>query len=235
MVNETIVVIVRATITFFTLLIYTRMLGKQQMSNLTFFDYINGITIGSIGGGLATDLTMKAWVHWVGLTTFIALTFLMQIITLNSRHWAKIADSEPVLVIRDGQILEKSIRNMRVKKDEIMLLLREKGVFDLTHAAYAFLEPNGQLSVLLKEEYRPVTPKDLHLPVKPIQPMTEVIYEGNILYANLTKLGKDEEWLNEQITQKGASKVSEVSYAAILPNGSFYVDLLNDRSSREKE
>ena len=70
--NEAAVVFVRGIIAFFTLLIFARLLGKQQVSELTFFDYILGITIGSIAATLTTDLSSRAWPHWVGLATWTA-------------------------------------------------------------------------------------------------------------------------------------------------------------------
>lgn len=111
------VVIVRSIISFFSLLIYTRILGKQQMGNLSYFDYINGITIGSIAGTLATDLSSKGWVHFVGLTTFIVITFMLQYITIKSRYISKVVDSEPTIVIQNGKMLEQSLSRMRVKSD----------------------------------------------------------------------------------------------------------------------
>src|SRR5690606_40630494 len=116
MMEEALVVVVRGAIAFFTLLIFARLLGKQQMANLTFFDYINGITIGSIAGSLATDLSTKAFAHWMGLTTFVALTLLFQFLTLKSRYLAKVIDGEPVMVIANGKILEKNLAASRIKK-----------------------------------------------------------------------------------------------------------------------
>ena len=83
--NEGLIVLVRGTIGFFTLLIFTRILGKQQISQLTLFDYVVGITIGSIASTLTTDLTSRAWPHWVGLFTWTALCFILQLITLKSK------------------------------------------------------------------------------------------------------------------------------------------------------
>ena len=185
MMEETVVVVVRAMIAFFTLLIYTRLLGKQQMGNLTYFDYINGITIGSIGGTVATDLSSKAWVHWVGLTVFIVLTFAFQWSTLKSRYFAKMVDGEPTVVIQHGKILEQNLSSIRVKFDELMMLLRQKNIFDVTQVEYAILEPDGNLSVLPKAEYLPLTPKDMHIPVSPSRLVTELIMDGVIAEQNL--------------------------------------------------
>ena len=111
--NEALVVIVRAIISFFSLLIFARILGKEQISQLTFFDYILGITIGSIASELTVDLSSRAWPHWVGLLTWAALAYLMEVITLKSRYLAKYIEGEPTIVIMNGKIMENEIQGNR--------------------------------------------------------------------------------------------------------------------------
>jgi uncharacterized membrane protein YcaP (DUF421 family) len=235
MMEESLVVIVRSLIAFFTLLIYTRLLGKQQMGNLSYFDYINGITIGSIGGTLATDLTAKAWAHWVGLTTFVLLTVIFQFATLKSRYFSKVVDGEPTVVIQNGKILEHNLSRMRVKLDELMILLRQKDVFDFTTLQFAILEPDGNLSVLPKAEHQPVTSKDLQLSVSPVGMITEVIIDGVILEQNLKQKKKDRNWLELQLKEKGVQGIEQVAFAAILPNGQLYVDKFSDQINEEND
>jgi uncharacterized membrane protein YcaP (DUF421 family) len=227
--DETIVAIVRAVITFVSLLIYTRMLGKQQIGNLTFFDYINGITIGSIASSVATDLSSKAWVHWVGLTTFVLITLLFQFITLKSHLFAKVIDSEPIVVIQDGKILENNLKKLRVKCDELFMLLRMKGIFDVTTVEFGILEGNGHLSVLVYGNEQPVRRKDLNIEIQKHSLTTTLILNGSIIKKNLVNLNKDENWLNEQLSKRGINDVTDISLAMILPNGRLYVDKTDDQ------
>jgi uncharacterized membrane protein YcaP (DUF421 family) len=235
MMEETIVVVVRSVIGFITLLIYTRILGKQQMGNLSYFDYINGITIGSIAGTLAVDLSSKGWVHFVGLTTFVAITVIFQFATVKSRYFSKVVDSEPTVVVQKGKILEQSLSSLRIKYDELMVLLREKNIFDITQVEYAILEPNGDLSVLPKSEYRPLTPKDLNIPVSTADLMTELIMDGVLLEQNLKQRNKDKNWLTLQLEAKGIDDIKQVAYAAILPNGKLYIDKFEDEISKKAD
>jgi len=234
MMEETLVVIVRGTIAFFTLLIFARLLGKQQMANLTFFDYINGITIGSMAGTLATDLSTKAFAHWVGLATFVALTFLFQFVTLKNRNLARIVDGEPVMVIANGKILEKNLADSRIKIDDLLMMLRQKNIFDITQVAFAIYEPDGSLSVLPRAEYQPVTPKDLGLSVQPAGLMTEFVVDGELLEQNLAKRKKDKAWLHRQLKAQGVRDIKEVNLAALLPDGQLYVDKYTDRIGDEQ-
>lgn len=228
MMEETWVVAVRSIIAFLTLIIYTRVLGKQQMGNLTYFDYINGITIGSIAGTFATDLSSKAWIHFVALTIFTIITIIFQYITLKNRTISKLMDSDPTLIIQNGKILEQNLSKMRVKFDELTMMPRQKDVFDITTLDYAILEPDGSLSVVLKPENQPVTAKDMHMHPPKSKLMTEIIIDGLLIKQNLEERHKDINWLSEQL-KKQKITIQDIAFAAILPNDKLYVDLFEDK------
>jgi uncharacterized membrane protein YcaP (DUF421 family) len=226
--SETLVVMVRSIIAFFTLLIFAKILGKQQISQLTFFDYVLGITIGSIASELTIDLTSRAWPHWIGLLCWASLGFLMEYITMKWRYAAKYINGEPTIVIMNGKIMESALRKMKFPISDIMELLRNKNVFDLSEVDFAIIESNGQLSVLKKPEYEPVTAKDLKITKKPSGISTELIYDGILIEENLKQLNKDKKWLDKQLKSHGVKDISEVFIATLNPAGSFYVDLYKD-------
>ncbi|MBT2285491.1 DUF421 domain-containing protein [Paenibacillus polymyxa] len=228
MMEETWVVTVRSIITFITLIIYTRVLGKQQMGNLTYFDYINGITIGSIAGTFATELSSKAWIHFVALTIFTLITIIFQFVTMKSRTLSKLMDSDPTLVIQEGKVLEQNLHKMRVKFDELTVMLRQKDVFDITTINYAIMEPDGSLSVVLKPEHQPVTAKDMHMHPPKSKLMTELIIDGVLIKQNLYERHKDIKWLTEQLKKQKVT-IQDIAFAAILPNDKLYIDLFDDR------
>lgn len=226
--NEGLVVFVRSIIGFFTLLIFAKILGKQQISQLTFFDYVLGITIGSIAADLATDLTSRAWPHWIGLLSWAVLGYLMELITLKWRYAAKYIEGEPTIVIMNGKIMENALRKMKFRVSDIMELLRNKDVFDLNEVDFAIIEPNGQLSLLKKPEYEPLTAKDMNITKKSSGISTELIYDGILIEENLRQLNKDKKWIISQLKSMGIKDISEVFLATLNPAGSFYVDKYKD-------
>lgn len=226
--NEGLVVFVRSIIAFFTLLIFAKILGKQQISQLTFFDYVLGITIGSIAASLTTDLSSRAWPHWVGLLSWALLGYLMEYITMKWRYAAKYIEGEPTIVIMNGKIMENAMRKMKYTAADIMGLLRSKDVFDLAQVDFAIIEPNGQLSVLKKAEYEPLTAKDMNISKPSTGISTEIIYDGMIISENLRQLNKDKNWVTSQLKKQGIKKVSEVFLATLTPSGSLYVDKYED-------
>jgi len=226
--SEGLVVVVRSVIAFFSLLIFARILGKQQISQLTFFDYTLGITIGSIAAELTVDLSSRAWPHWVGLLTWAILGYLMEYITMKWRYAAKCIEGEPTIIIMEGKIMENALRKMRYTVSDVMEQLRNKDVFDLTEVNFAIIESNGQLSVLKKPEYENVTCKDLKIDKKKSGISTELIYDGILIEENLKQLNKDKKWLMNQLKSQGIKDVSEVFLATLNPGGSFYVDKYKD-------
>lgn len=229
--NEGLVVAIRAIIGFFSLLIFTRVIGKEQISQLNFFDYVLGITIGSIAATVTTDLSSRAWPHWVGLLVWAVLGYLMEIITLKSRNAAKYLEGEPAIIIKDGKIMEKALKQEKYRVSDILSLLRNEGIFDINEVRYAIIEPNGRLSVMKKPEYQPLTPKDINIQVADQSLSAVVIYDGRVVEESLSLIKQDKTWLMEQLSKRGIKKISEVFLATIDSSGKFYIDKYDDQSS----
>lgn len=222
--GEATVVAVRAVLTFITLLIFTRLSGKTQIAQLTFFEWVTGITIGSIGGVLSTDLSIRPWPVFVGLAVWVVLVILTQYVAMKSRWTGKMLDGEPVVVVQNGQILEKCLGRIRMRVGELNSLLREKDVFDISTVEVAVLEPHGKLSVLLRSQERPVTPKDLNIPTSYEGLGVELVVDGEVMMQNLRRMGLNQAWLRERLQEQGLSGPAEAFLAVIDTQGRIYVD-----------
>lgn len=228
--NEGLVVVVRSIIGFFTLLIIARVLGKQQISQLTFFDYVLGITIGSIAATLSVDLSSRAWPHWVGLMVWAVIVWALQWFTLKFRPAAKYIVGEPTVVIMNGQIMEDAMRSIRYTLADVLEQLRDKGVFDLKQVGFAVVETDGKISVLLKPQFLPATPQDLNLPTQNSGLSTELICDGLIIDENLKQANVDRLWLEKELKNKGIRQVSEVFLATIDSSGNLFLDTYKDNT-----
>lgn len=227
--NETSVVIVRSIIAFGTLLIFTRFLGKQTVSQITFFDYILGISIGSMAANLSADIATDAWPYWVGLFTWTVLVLCLQKVTMKWRQASIYFDGEPVIVIMDGEIMDEVMKKLRYRISDLQEQLREKGIFDLKEVDYAIVEKDGQISVLKKADYLPVTPRDLQLKSTYKGIGTELIYDGVLVRNNLHQLKKSEEWLMKELKNRGYTKISDIFLAIIDSNGMLFIDAYQDK------
>jgi uncharacterized membrane protein YcaP (DUF421 family) len=229
MMTETYLVIARSVITFFSLIVFCRILGKSQISQMTFFEYVTGITIGSIAGELTTDLHIPPWPMYVGLMTWVGLTFATQFVSIKSRWVAKLIEGEPVVVIQNGQVLEGNLARLRMRVDDLMAQLRMQGTFDLSTVEFAIYEQPGELSILKRSQERPVTPADLKISTDYEGIGTELIIDGEVLDQNLRRLHLNRDWLRAKLLAKGIKAVKEVFVAVIDSEGELYVDTYRDQ------
>lgn len=227
--GEVTLVLLRSIIAFSSLLIFSRILGKTQIAQLTMFEWVTGITLGSIASELTTNLAIRPWPAYVGMLAWVVLTLLTQMVVLKSRWLSKMMDGEPVVLIQNGQILERNLRALRMRATELSSMLREKGIFDYQSVEFAIMEPNGGLSVLKKSQERPVTPADLNIPTAYEGLGVEVIVDGEVMVQNLRRLRVNRAWLEERLREQGVHSVKDVFLAVLDTQGRLYVDRYRDQ------
>lgn len=222
------IVFLQTLVSFVVLLFLTRLLGKQQVSQLTFYEYLNGITFGSIAANVATDDLANAPDHLIGLVSYGLLTLAVSRMALKNRRFRKMVAGEPVIVIQDGNILEDNLREMNMDLDELTMLLRAENIFDYKELELAIVEQSGALSVLKKPAYQGVTRKDLHIKEKSKGLAVEVIIDGQIIYENLRAMDLDGRWLMEQLRQRKIANASQVCLATVNKQQKLQIDLFDD-------
>lgn len=205
-------------------------MGKRQISHLTFFDYCVGITIGSIAAEMSVDQNVKIFNGIISLAVWGLFPVILALVGIKSRGFQRLTDGRPAIIIKNGEILEESMKKNQITIDELMLLLREKDIFNVSDVEMAVLETNGGLSIMKKTSQEPVTPQMLKMILKQESAPTLLIVDGQILHKNLSTLGYSEEWLLEEVQKQGASSVADVFVAQIDSNHQLYVDLFNDKN-----
>lgn len=203
------IVFLQTVVSFIILFLLTRLLGKQQVSQLTFYEYLNGITFGSIAANMATDDLANAPDHLVGLITYGILTLGVSWLALKNRKFRKAMAGEPVIVIQDGNILEDNLRKMHMDLDELTMLLRAESIFDYKELELAIIEQSGELSVLKKPAFQEVTRQDLKVRAKSKGLAVEVIVDGQIIYENLRVMDLDGKWLVEALRKRNIANASQ--------------------------
>jgi len=149
------VVVIRSLIAFFALLILVRLTGKQQLAELTYFDYIVGITIGSIASTLSVSLNQNTTATLAGMVIWTFLPILMAYISLHHAGFRKIIEGEATVVIENGKILEDNLGKLRLSIDDLLAELRSKSIFNIADVEFALYETSGKLSVQLKSQKNP--------------------------------------------------------------------------------
>jgi uncharacterized membrane protein YcaP (DUF421 family) len=231
-VNEFLEIIVRTFIAFVLIMIIAKILGKQTLTQMTYYDFVSSITLGAITANLAFNTLSKPGPLTVSLVTFGGIVYIVMLLTLKSRKLRKWLSGKPTIVIENGMILDGNLKKIKLSMDTLIHELREKDIFNLEEVDYAVLELNGKLSVLKKPEYQQITKKDL-LDLKSIngkktQFPIELIIDGKIVTENLKNDGISKEWLSKQLKEKGLT-VNEVFYAVKGTNGGLYFDVYKDK------
>ena len=219
----------RSVVTFVVLLLLTRIMGKKQLSQLSYFHYITGITIGSIAGEISAQSETHYINGFIALIWWFVFTMIMRVILLRWKKARKILDDEPTIIIREGQILERSLKSLRLHMDDVMMLLREQSIFSIQDVDWAIMENNGQLSVLKKATQLEATRQDVKATATaPKYFPTDLISDGKVIHENLVELGLTEEWLMKKLRKKNITDPTEVFYAQIQMDGALYIDVRGD-------
>jgi len=231
---EYVVILIRSVVAFFVLLVLTRIMGKKQLSQLTFFDYIVGITIGSIAATMSVDQNVKISNGLISLTVWGLIPILLGYLGLKSRVFTRLTDGRPSIIIREGKVLEDEMKRNQLAIEELMMQLREKGVFKLDDVEMAVFETNGELSIMKKTEADPITASLLGMKVKNEHAPTLLIVDGHILQENMSLLKLDKQWLTKEIKKQGAYDVKDVFIAQVDANKQLYVDLYQDEIGKQQ-
>nr|WP_285843020.1 DUF421 domain-containing protein [Metabacillus litoralis] len=206
----------------------TKWLGKKQLSEISFFEYVVGITIGSIGAEVITGLEQNMFNGIIGIVAFAALPFLAGLLSLKSKGFRDFIEGRATIFIKDGKIMEDNLKKEKYTTDELLELLRKKDVFKVADVEFAVLEPTGDLSVMLKKENQPLTPKDVNLTVASVKEPQTVIMDGEILDEPLSTIGRSRGWLKTELEKQGVT-IENVFIGQVDSYGQLTIDLFDDK------
>jgi len=209
------------------LFLLTRIMGKKQISQMTFFDYVTGISIGSIAANFAMGANISYAKGISALVIFALFPTLLSYISQKSYKGRQLLEGKPTILIQDGQILERNLRKAKLNIDDLLKECRQKNAFSLADVETAILETSGKFSIQLKSQNQPLTPKDMNLQKQKSGLSINVIVDGEVLKDQLVYLGKDEFWLNQQLQNSNVKSMKEVMLA--------YMDSSNNLNVLKKQ
>ena len=213
---EIIKVILTALLSVSSLFIITKIMGHKQVAQLDFFDYVSGITIGSIGAEFATELE-KPYKPLIALAIYGLASLLLNLLAHKIPRTRKYINGTPTILMNDGKLYRKNLKKAKLDLSEFMLLCREQGYFDLDEIQTAIFEHNGKLSILPKAANRPATPDDLKITAKATHIGVDVIMDGRVMGENLSRMGRDVNWLTKQLNIQGCKDAKEIFHGIYRP------------------
>ncbi len=183
--------------------------GHKQVAQLDFFDYISGITIGSVAAELATELE-DPWKPLTALAVYAGIAAVLRAITTKRQKSRKYINGTPTVILDNGKLYRENMKKAKLDLSEFMVMCRQQGYFDLCDIQTAVYEYDGRLSILPVSTARPATPSDLNLSPTQETLFTEVIMDGRILDENLKRMGLNIRWLQKRLKEQGYQSADEV-------------------------
>ncbi len=216
-------VILRSILSLTTLFFVTKMLGKKQVSQLSLFDYVIGISIGNFAAEMTINTDSQYMNGIISVFIFGLVAYFVSILTMKSMILRRFFMGTPTVLIQDGKILQKNLRKVKFDINDLLEECRENGYFDLSNIEDAIMEADGRLSILPKSDYSPVIRKDMKLKIKQDHLVANVIIDGNLMPNNLKNMGKEEKWFHKKMREMGYSHYQDILLATLDKEDSIHV------------
>lgn len=212
---EVLDVIMRALVSLVVLFFVTKMLGKKQVSQLSVFDYVIGISIGNFAAEMTTDLEIPYINGVLSVLIFGLVAYFVSYFTMKSIKLRRFFMGTPTMIIQNGKILIDNMRKVKLDINDLLEECRTDGYFDISEIEFALMEANGHISILPKGENLPVTIKDMNLKAQKQGLCANLIIDGKIMDENLKNVRKDEDWLKKELKVKGYKELDNILLATL--------------------
>ena len=213
-INEILYLIIVAFISVVVLFIIAKILGKKQIAQLEFMDYVLGISIGSIAAEMATDIGEKPFYYYIiAMSIYFILDLIISLLARSAPNLKYFFKGKPLTVIYEGELVYKNIKRGKIDVNDIIALARIQGYFDLSDIAYAIFENNGQLSIMPKANQKPTVAEDIDLKLPPASLPYYMVIDGVVSYSSLRELKKDEKWLYNKLNVKTKADLENILLA----------------------
>ncbi|MBE4909438.1 DUF421 domain-containing protein [Bacillus luteolus] len=226
--SEWVEVVIRSFGILIGLFLITKLLGKKQLSKLSFFEYIAGITIGNIAGTLSMDLRLNMANGISSILVWLLFPLVLSLLSLKSKTVRDFVEGKSTVFIKNGKIMEDNLKKEQYSADELLEQLRRKNIFRVADVEFALLEPTGEITALLKREKQPLTVGDIIKNSASIKEPQTVMMDGSILDEPLSTIGLNRGWLKEELDKIGVTP-ENVFLAQVDSFGQLTVDLYDDK------
>lgn len=209
-IHECCSVAIRGFYSLITLFLVTKLIGKKQVSELSLFDYVIGISIGNFTAEMTMDLERHYINGMIAILVFGVSSYLVSIATLKSIKLRRIIIGIPTILIQNGKIIENNLKRVKLDINELLEQCRGNGYFDLNEIEYAIMETNGNISILPKAQYKPLTPKDMNLKLKKSGLCANIVIDGKYMEKNIINMNKTIEWVEKELKVKGYRNLDNI-------------------------
>lgn len=232
--SEILYVIALSLGSLIVIFILTKLMGYRQMSQMSMFDYIIGITIGSIAAEMSTSLDENFTQPLVAMIVYAVASIVLACGCSASIRFRRVVEGKPMVLLSNGELYRENLKRAKIDVSEFLEQCRVNGYFDVSRIETAVLEGNGKISFLPKSTERPLTPADINLMPQQDFLVANVILDGRVLSENLRHTGNDEKWLHNQIKAQGAKQIKDILLATCDSSNKLTV-FLRENKKKQKD
>lgn len=208
----------RTILVLIILFFITKMMGKKQISELNFFDYVVGITIGSIAADISLDIEKNMIAGIAALFIYGFISYIISFVSIKSILARRFFIGVPTVLVEKGKIIESGLKKSKIDVNDLLMEARENGYFNLDKIDYALMEVNGNISFLPKEKEKPVTKKDMKIKCSNEGLTVNAIIDSKYMVNNMKAINKDKEWLDHELKVNGYDNYDNILLATIDNN-----------------
>lgn len=229
-----ILLIIRTVILYFVVVIAMKAMGKRQVGQLQPFELVVILIISEMAAISMQNTGIPITSSIVPIVTIVILQVFLALLNLKSERARALICGKPTILIENGKIMEDELRRTRINMNDLLEQMRAKDCFNIADVEYGILETNGQLSIILKSQKRPIQPDDLKIETKYEGLSTTIIIDGQVNHANLKKAALDENWLRKELSKKGIINIKEVFFASLDTFGNLFLQLKSTSGGSKK-
>lgn len=235
--QEMLTVTIRSIISLTVLFGITKLLGKKQVSQLSLFDYVIGISIGNFAAEISINMDAPLIYGIIAMTVFGIIAYTVSILTMKSIILRRFFMGPPTILIQKGKIIEKNLKYVKFDINDLLEECRSNGYFDINEIDYALMESKGTISIMPKQEYKPLTKKDLNIKKEKQGLVSNIIIDKKIMKNNLKNMNKTEDWLIKQLKEKGYKTTENILLGTLDINEklTIYEKSINQESEKVLE
>lgn len=203
-------VVIKSVVSIIVLFFLTKIMGRKQISQLNLYDYVVGITIGSVAAEISTNIDSDFFSGIIVMSVYSLVSIIISYLTEKSINLRRFFIGVPIVIMENGQILEDSLKKSKFDINDLLQEARINGYYDLSQINYAIMEANGTISFLPKKMFSNVLCSDINLLVEDDSIVSNVIIDGVVMENNLKSIGKNKKWLLDSLKKMGYEKINDL-------------------------
>ncbi len=215
---EALEIIPKCILSIIILFIVTKIIGKKQVSQLSLFDYVVGISIGNFIAEMVINKEVQYIDGVVAMLVFGIFSYIVSWLSMKSIVFRRFTIGVPTMIVENGKIIESGLKKTNIDINDFLEQCRLQGYFDLNDISYAIMEASGDISILPKDNATPVVKKDLKIKGTNATLTANLIIDGKFLDKNIKGCNLTIKKIRDELRKEGYSSEEEILLAIYSNN-----------------